>query len=467
MGERAAIWLRVSSDRQDEANQGPDTERYCETHGYAVVERYTVHAKSAFHGKHQADLDRVLADMRAGKYAVLVVWHSDRIERRQGKALLDLLAEFHAAGGRVESVQEPTLGQLDLGGQVTTFIAGLMNHEKSKHISDQVGIAHDRIRANDALLGRAPWGYVATGEKYGKRLEIVPELAGTVQGAFERVADGESLRSVCEWLDTECPRGKDKDGKQLHWWPRSLWVIIRNPAYCGRRQNAAGVTVHRCPAIVDAGLWQRANDALVAKPGRRGPASGQTALLTSVIYCQPCAGKGIESPMYRVLCGSHRDKSQRIAYYRCSGKGADRKSCGNMVRLDLADEEVTEILSAMASPRMVPRLIKGDSHYAELTEIQLELAELPKRGLSDEDEDSERARLRSERKRLESLPSVADRIELVETGESVGQHFSALDDAGKRAMILADGIKVYAVREDDERRLSLEVAFPEFVSYRG
>ena len=35
----------------------------------------------------------MLADMRAGVIKVLVIWHSDRIERRPGKALLDLLEE--------------------------------------------------------------------------------------------------------------------------------------------------------------------------------------------------------------------------------------------------------------------------------------------------------------------------------------------------------------------------------------
>ncbi len=49
---------------------------------------------------------------------------SDGIERRPGKALLDLLAEVSDAGGHVESVKEPTLGALDFGGQVMTFIAG-------------------------------------------------------------------------------------------------------------------------------------------------------------------------------------------------------------------------------------------------------------------------------------------------------------------------------------------------------
>lgn len=173
--ETAARWLRVSSGGQDEANQEPDVEAYCAAKGYADGPVYTVHAKSAFHGDHQADLDQALADARAGRYQVLVIWHSDRLERRERKALLDVLAEFEAAGVRVESVQEPTLGHLDFGGQVLTFITGLVNHEKSAHISAQVGLAHGRIRENMALQGRPPWGYTTGGTKYHRMLLPTPE----------------------------------------------------------------------------------------------------------------------------------------------------------------------------------------------------------------------------------------------------------------------------------------------------
>ena len=33
-------WIRVSTQAQDEANQVPDIERYCEDHGYQIVKRY-------------------------------------------------------------------------------------------------------------------------------------------------------------------------------------------------------------------------------------------------------------------------------------------------------------------------------------------------------------------------------------------------------------------------------------------
>ena len=203
MSEAAGRWFRVSTGGQDEANQIPDVDRHCASHGYEVTRTYTVHGKSASKGHHQTDLDQVLADMRAGVIKVLVIWHSSRIERRPGKALLDLLEEVAEAGGRVESVQEPMLGQLDMGSQMGTFMAGLMNAEKSRIISEGVLAAHERIRKNGALIGYAPWGYVVDGEKYAKTIVPTETCRKYAPQIFARKIAGQSLRTICEWLDAE------------------------------------------------------------------------------------------------------------------------------------------------------------------------------------------------------------------------------------------------------------------------
>ena len=442
--ERAAIWRRVSSDRQDEQNQERDTERYCSDHGYEVMERYDIHARSAYHGRQQADLDRALNDMRSNKYTVLVVWHSDRLERREGKALLDLLAEFSAAGGRVESVQEPMLGQLDMGSQITTFMAGLMNHEKSRHIAEQVKLAHDRIATNAGNPGRAPYGYVSVGEKYSKTLAPTDEGRKYVPQIFQRIANGESLANVSAWFESETG---------ISWFPRRIAWMIRNPTYRGRRINAEGVTVHRCEPLVDGVLWERANKILTAKPGKRGAASGPSAMLTSVLFCGDCADEGKRSAMYRI------QPRKGYLYYRCNGEGTS-KGCGLMVKLAETEATAIEWLSAMDRPRMVPTLILGDNHASAISDIAAELAELPKRGLSDDEEDAERSRLRSERNRLSALPSTPDRVELLPTGKTIGQHFASLDSSQRRAWMLQDGIRFLA-RRSDFMPLAIEFGDPD------
>lgn len=436
MSEPAGIWVRVSTGGQDEQSQVPDCEKHCTSHGYQVARRYTIHGKSASKGAHQKDLDQMLADMKSGVIRCLVIWHSDRIERRPGKALLDLLAEVAGAGGRVESVKEPTLGQLDFGSQVTTFIAGLINHEKSRHLSEQVGIAFDAIKANGALQGRPPFGYNSEGEKYNR--VMVPADVGRqyVPRIYQRVIDGDSLAAIGAWLDSEGvepPLGG-------HWWPKSLAQLIRRTTYMGRRSDASGKTISKCEPLVDAATWKRANGALDTRPQRRhgGTDTGNRAMLAGVLWCPRCE----DSPMYRVQCGK---PANRTAYYRCSGRGAKRSGCGLMVRVDLADGAVHQIAAkTFYQPVMVTHTIPGHDHSAELEDIQQEMLDLVRQGLPAGQLVTRMAELAAEQDRLTALPSVPDTTITEPSGETYWQLWDKLTDAERGPWMKRHGFKVTA-----------------------
>lgn len=436
--ERVALWLRVSSGGQDEANQLPDLLRYCAARGYEVLpERYTVHAKSAFHGDHQADLDAALTAIRAGKFRTLVIWHSDRLERREGKALLDVLAEFKDAGGRVESVQEPSLGAMDFGGQVTTFIAGLVNHEKSAHLSQQVGLAHDRSRAAGALVGRFPFGYAATGEKYNRQLVVVEETSRLVVRIFEMVIDGLSLRKIADWLNAEGVETLNHG----QWSANQIAKLIRNPAYRGQRQYKTHETscYSPCPAIVSAKVWSDANANLASRPGRgtRPSTKHPEALLKSCLRCVKCDG-----PMWRLFT---RDG----AFYRCSGTAAVRRSdCKNMVLCSDADAVVSDFMAGLSEEILTTRLIPGTNHEAELAEVRMAMRDLATRDLPDDEYDSALGSLRAERDRLAALPAVPDSWETVSTGETYAARWNAMDPADRGAWLRVATVRVWAIRAD-------------------
>ena len=471
MGERAGIWLRVSGSGQDEQNQLPEIMAWCERHGYDVVKRYIIHGKSAHKGNKTFDRTwaSVIHDMLTGNITVLVVWKLDRMDRKL--QTFQMIAEVVGANGRVEFTTQTQLNDLStMGGRISLKIQEEIAYAESKDKSDRIRIANVKIRTNAGNPGRAPWGYVSAGEKYHRDLIPTDEGRRYVEKIFERIADGQSLATVGAWLESETGR---------QWWPRRIAWMITNPTYRGHRIDANGVTVHECEALVDADLWMRANKALTAKPGKRGPASGPSALLTSALFCGPCRDKGVgPSPMYRIT------PRRGYVYYRCNGKGTSR-GCGNMVILPETDQLVTEWLSMREEPRKVPQLVKGDSQEIEIAiaGVLLELAELPRRDLSDDKEDSERKRLRARRDKLEEASRHArpDRLENVSfcrtCGGNVysasceaaghpqvttGEHFRSLDETGKRAMLLSDHIKVYAWKPEGEREfLPIEIEFPE------
>ena len=469
--ENAGIWLRVSSGGQDEANQEPDILRYCQQHKYNIARRYEVHAKSAFKGHHQRDLDRMIADIHQGHITVLVVWHSDRLERREGKALLDLLAEVSVAGGRVESTKEPQLGQIDMGSQLFTFATGLMNHEKSAHLSEQVGIAHARIDAVGAFRGRIPFGYRTEGPKYSKRLVPTDQGRELVPDIYERVIAGQSLQVIADWLTErtgpgQCAtcRGAGKvEGKKcrdcITWWPKVVAELVRRPVYMGHHANSAGVTVHRCdPLLVtadgkpDAATWKRANDNLNARPKRGKVYAENRAMLAGALTCPNCE----DSPMvrntgtnYEVRNGvkTGRISSQHV-YYRCQGKGAQRKGCGNMVLVDLVDRAANVIIAATFINHVTVRtLIPGHDHSAELTELAYELQQVGLKGLSWDEEDAERSRLRKEYDRIKELPSVPDRWEEVPNGHSYAGLWADIPIPERGQWLKEHGFTVMATRE--------------------
>jgi DNA invertase Pin-like site-specific DNA recombinase len=444
----AGAWFRVSTGGQDEQNQVPDIEQQCAAHGYDIKRRYTVHGKSAYHGQHQKDLDAALADARAGTIKVLVIWHSSRIERRPGKALLDVLAEFADAGCRVESVQEPTLGQLDFGGQVTTFLAGLLNHEKSRLISEQVRIKHDALKAAGSFIGKVPWGYEVTRLDDGRKTLVpTPEGRKYAPVIYQRAAEGESLSAICGWLDAEgvaAPGGG-------RWWPRTLGLWIRNPVSMGfrcvyddRKRHTHGEVVHRiADPLVPADLWQRAIGRLDTAPGKRRPASreNRAMLMPGLIFCPRCG-----SPMYRIM-------SRTGLHYRCAGRGPNRKGCGVMVPLERADAAVCQIAetSFRWQKITVTTLIPGSSHDAELAEVAFQIRQLgadyAAERIGDDEHEQRLAALVAERKRLKALPAEPDRVVETELDETYADRWAALQPSERGPWLLFHGFRVEASRE--------------------
>jgi DNA invertase Pin-like site-specific DNA recombinase len=88
----AAVWLRVSTDRQETANQAAGIEKFCTHHGHTVTETYRLD-ESAWNGgkdggEYRAKLKQALDDMYHGEFCVLIVSALDRLapQRRRGHA---------------------------------------------------------------------------------------------------------------------------------------------------------------------------------------------------------------------------------------------------------------------------------------------------------------------------------------------------------------------------------------------
>lgn len=86
--KRAALYVRVSTDKQTVANQTAALAAVAEARGWQIVEAYSDAGISGSKGrKDRPGLDKLLADASRGKFDVVMSWAIDRI----GRSLVDLL----------------------------------------------------------------------------------------------------------------------------------------------------------------------------------------------------------------------------------------------------------------------------------------------------------------------------------------------------------------------------------------
>ena len=356
-------------------------------------------------------------------------------------------------------MQEPALGQLDFGGRVFTFVQGLVNHEKSRHIAEQVGLAKARIAANGALDGRTPWvsprpaRSTTGGWPTEEAREYIPQI-------YHRVIAGESLAQVCRWLEScgVTPVGiakvrEDGRGKSGQWWSRSLGQLIRNPVYMGlrcewdKKTRTYGQTVSTCEALVDADTWARAGKRLDDAP-RRGPVLAENrCALSGAARCWQCGG-----PLYKVMTGTGRN---RTAYMRCSGTGQARKSCGApLIRLDVAEALADEVLGALAHPVYEYREVPGNEAEIDAAPAALDYQrrQVALRGLSWDEEDAERARIRAEYDAAAATPRIEAVRRAIDTGVSYGQRWRKMDAHGRAAWLRSGELVACFTKGDADPR---------------
>jgi DNA invertase Pin-like site-specific DNA recombinase len=98
MRKRAAIYVRVSTDKQTVENQVRELRQIAERRAWEVVERYSDAGISGSKGRDgRPGLDLMLNDAKRRKFDVAMAWAIDRL----GRSLVDLLhtiQELEAAG---------------------------------------------------------------------------------------------------------------------------------------------------------------------------------------------------------------------------------------------------------------------------------------------------------------------------------------------------------------------------------
>ncbi len=89
--EKAAVYLRVSTDRQTVENQRAEVEQLARARGYEPIP----YEETESAAKRRPVFDRMLADARAGKLGAVVIWALDRLHRSMQGSVNDVLELDH------------------------------------------------------------------------------------------------------------------------------------------------------------------------------------------------------------------------------------------------------------------------------------------------------------------------------------------------------------------------------------
>jgi DNA invertase Pin-like site-specific DNA recombinase len=394
---RAARWVRVSSGDQDETAQVPAIDALIAAEGWADAGiKYQLNDRSAYKGEQAKTLAQALADAQAGRYDVLVCWHSNRLDRRGPKFAYAFLHGIEQAGAKVASVQEKDFGSDEFSAEVATSLRMSLAKEESRLKSANVLKTFAAMDANGYFRGRPPRGYVTTGGKRAKHLvpnegdhldgKRVP--ASAVREAFTRVAAGESTPSVAQ----------DMRARGHQWGETGIAAMVHSGFYWTGEyavNRSDGTTyAYRTTPLVPRELAMTARASLAANrsitdyPGRVAPLTGDS--YSGALRCGACGGVLYRQGQDKTL----KDGSSRsYGYYRHK-----RAGCASKLRKGDVDALIDGFFASLDVP-VIEYVHHAGAGRGRLEEITRELRALD---IDADDYEDRHAALMAERKHLKA-----------------------------------------------------------------
>src|ERR1022692_2968438 len=238
MTKQAAIYARVSSDRQKEdhtiGSQTAALIRYAETEGFTVPKEWIFQDE----GYSGASIVRpgleAVRDLAAEGHIQAVLIHSpDRLSRKYAYQVL-LAEEFSKHGVEIRFVQSPSV--ITPEDKMMLPVQGMIAEYERAQILERSrrGKRHRAHQGSISVLSGAPYGYryVKKTDSTAAYYEVLEAEADVVRMAFRIfIEQAVSINGITRMLnDRQIPTRKG-----IARWERStVWAMLRNPAYVGR-----------------------------------------------------------------------------------------------------------------------------------------------------------------------------------------------------------------------------------------
>jgi len=360
MNKPAAIYTRVSSDRQKEnhtiGSQTAALVQYAQTHGYAVPPEWVFQDE----GYSGASLVRpgleALRDLAAqGQITAVLIYSPDRLSRKYAYQVL-LGEELGRCGVEVIFLKAPT-GDSPEDQLVVQFQGMIAEYERAQIAErNRRGKRHRAQQGMANVLSGAPYGYryVRKTDTSAAYYEVRESEADVVRMVFAIYTQQRlSINAIARLLNE---RGISTRTGKTRWERSTVWGMLRNPAYQGKacygktepsprqritrplRQRSGISNRNGChrdrpraewieltvPALVSEETFALAQEQLMRNKHYSPRRTIEPTLLQGMLVCQQCG--------YALYRTSTRTSKRKLYYYRCLGYDAYRHFKGALCR---------------------------------------------------------------------------------------------------------------------------------------
>jgi DNA invertase Pin-like site-specific DNA recombinase len=150
--KRVALYIRVSTSKQDTENQRRELEAVADRSGWKIVKVYADAGISGAKGRDQRPLDAMMKAVNAKEFDMVATWSVDRL----GRSLTDLLGilqGLHEKGVGL-FLHQQGLDTSTTAGKAMFQMLGVFAEFERGIIRERVNAGLARARANGTKLGR-------------------------------------------------------------------------------------------------------------------------------------------------------------------------------------------------------------------------------------------------------------------------------------------------------------------------
>ena len=304
-------------------------------------------------------LQRLMADIEAGRVDAVVVYKVDRLSR----SLLDfarIIETFERHHVSFVSVTQQFNTATSMGRLVLNVLLSFAQFEREM-ISERTRDKIAATRRKGKWTGGMPLlGYDV--DPQGSKLIVNEAEAARVRAIFELYLELDGLLPVVQELERRgwhnkywvTKKGTGRGGRPFD--KNSLWHLLTNVTYIGKIKYKDEVHDGEHEAIVTEDLWQRVQ-AKLHRNGRTGGTMVRNkfgALLKGLLNCVPCGCA--MSPSHAT-----RDGKKRYRYYVCTAAQKRGRNCcptGSMPAGEIEQFVVDQIKCIGHDPALIAETVR-------------------------------------------------------------------------------------------------------------